>query len=153
MTKNVEIDSEDYEVIPLSPIRKLEERIRRIEKEREGIAYESFIREILELIQSNQKLVDEIVKANDELREELAKIPGKIDEMLKAWREFIEILKEVGSTEATASSLTEQFNKLVEQNKEMLEAIRSLKARTRTSALGTIETGPSKYPKIRIKRT
>ena len=149
MPKDVEIQSDDYEVIPLSPIRKLEERIRKMEREKEGFAYESFMREILELIQSNQKLVDEIVKANDELREELSKIPGKIDEMLKAWKEFIDILKEVGSAEATASSLTEQFNKLIEQNREMLEAIKSLKARARTGTVG-IET--VKYPKIRIKK-
>ena len=148
MPKDVEIQSDDYEVIPLSPIRKLEERIRKMEREKEGFAYESFMREILELIQSNQKLVDEIVKANDELRDELAKIPGKIDEMLKAWKEFIDILKEVGSAEATASSLTEQFNKLIEQNREMLEAIKSLKARTRTS----IGIESPKYPKIRIKK-
>ena len=153
MPRDIEIQSDDYEVIPLSPIRKLEERIRKMEREKEGFAYESFMREILELIQSNQKLVDEIVKANDELREELSKIPGKIDEMLKAWREFIDILKEVGSTEATASSLTEQFNRLVEQNKEMLEAIKSLKSRTRVSTTGLgLETVTAKYPKIRLKR-
>ena len=149
MPRDIEIQSDYYEVIPLSPIRKLEERIRKMEREKEGFAYESFMREILELIQSNQKLVDEIVKANDELRQELSKIPGKIDEMLKAWKEFIDILKEVGNTEATASSLTEQFNKLIEQNKDMLEAIKSLKVRTRSGGV-TLES--VKYPKIRIKK-
>jgi len=73
--KEVELGTEDenYEVIPLSPIRRLEERIKKLEKEREGFAYQGFMREILDLIQSNQKLVDEIVKANDQLRDEHVK--------------------------------------------------------------------------------
>ncbi|MCD6477802.1 MAG: hypothetical protein J7K87_02245 [Candidatus Aenigmarchaeota archaeon] len=147
--KEVELGTEDenYEVIPLSPIRRLEERIKKLEKEREGFAYQGFMREILDLIQSNQKLVDEIVKANDQLRDELAKIPGKIDELLQAWREFIDVLKEASGTETNVSSLNEKFDELIEQNKEMIEAIKSIK---RTH----IDTNlPMRYPKIRIKRT
>ncbi|UCG95281.1 MAG: hypothetical protein JSV92_04535 [archaeon] len=148
MPKQVEIDSDDYEVVPVGPIRKLEERIRKMESDREGFAYESFMREILELIQSNQKLVDEIVKANDELRDELAKIPGKIDELLGTWKEFIEVLKEVGGAEASSASMMEQFNKLMEQNQEMLDSIKSMRSRRSSEGIGA----PKKYPKIKIKR-
>lgn len=148
MPKEVEIQSDDYEVVPVGPIRKLEERIKKMERDKEGFAYESFMREILELIQSNQKLVDEIVKANDNLREELSKIPGKIDELLDTWKEFIDILKEVGGAEATSSSLTEQFNKLIEQNREMLDSIKSIKSRRMVEGSETLK----KYPKIKIKR-
>ena len=35
MPKEVEIESDDYEVIPVGPIRKLEERIRKMEREKE----------------------------------------------------------------------------------------------------------------------
>ena len=150
MSKEVEIQSNDYEVIPVGPMRKLEERIKKMEREKEGFVYESFIREILELIQSNQKLVDEIVKANDNLREELARIPGKIDELLDTWREFIDILKEVGGAEASTASMTGQFNKLMEQNTEMLNTIKTLKSKRTSKGFGT-ETS-RKYPKIKIKR-
>ena len=148
MPREVEIDTDDYEVVPLGPIRKLEEKIRRMERDKEGFAYEGFMREILELIQSNQKLVDEIVKANDNLRDELAKIPGKIDEMLNTWREFISVLKEVGGAEASSASVTGQFNKLMEQNQEMLDTIKSMKSRRMSQGI----EAPKKYPKIKIKR-
>lgn len=149
MAREVEIESDDYEVVPVGPIRRLEERIKKMEKDKEGFAYESFMREILELIQSNQKLVDEIVKANDSLRDELAKIPGKIDELLKAWREFIEILKEVSGSESTSANITKQFNMLMEQNQQMLESIKTMKSRRISE--GGIEA-PKKYPKIKIRR-
>ena len=146
--KEVEIGPEDdeYEVIPMGPIRRLEDRIKKLEREKEGVAYQGFMREILDLIQSNQKLVDEIVKANDDLRDELAKIPGKIDELLKTWREFIDILKEVGGTENTSNALSSKFDELLEQNREMLEAIRSMKKPHLETNITT------KYPKIRIRR-
>ena len=149
MPREVEIESDDYEVVPVGPIRRLEERIKKMERDKEGFAYESFMREILELIQSNQKLVDEIVKANDSLRDELAKIPGKIDELLKSWREFIEILKEVSGTEASTANITKQFNMLMEQNQQMLESIKTMKSHRRTES--SIEA-PKKYPKIKIRR-
>lgn len=148
MPKEVEIQSDDYEVVPVGPIRRLEERIRKMERGKEGFVYESFVREILELIQSNQKLVDEIVKANDSLRDELAKIPGKIDELLQTWREFINILKEVGGAEANSASMNEQFNKLIEQNREMLDSMKSMKSRRISQGFETAK----KYPKIKIKR-
>ncbi len=147
MAKEVEIESDDYEVIPVSPLRKLEERMKKMERDREGFAYEGFMREILELIQSNQKLVDEIVKANDELRDELAKIPGKIDELLTTWKEFIDILKEIGGAEATSASVNNQFNKLMEQNREMLDTMKSIKSKRMSH-----ESASNKYPKIKIKR-
>lgn len=149
MPREVEIESDDYEVVPVGPIRRLEERIKKMEKDKEGFAYESFMREILELIQSNQKLVDEIVKANDSLRDELAKIPGKIDELLKSWREFIEVLKEVSGSEASTANITKQFNMLMEQNQQMLESIKTMKSHRRTES--GIEA-PKKYPKIKIRR-
>lgn len=148
MPKQVEIDTDDYEVVPVGPIRKLEERIRKMERDKEGFAYEGFMREILELIQSNQKLVDEIVKANDELRDELSKIPKKIDELLGTWNEFIEVLKEVGGAEANTASMMEQFNRITEQNQEMLDSIKSLKSKRITQGIES----PKKYPRIRIKR-
>jgi len=149
MSREVEIASDDYEVVPVGPIRRLEEKIKKMERDREGFAYDGFIREILELIQSNQKLVDEIVKANNDLREELAKIPGKIDELLKTWKDFIDILKEVGGAEATSSSMTIQFNKLIEQNQEMLNSMKSLKSRRLSKGSTDVS---KKYPKIKIKR-
>lgn len=138
-------EDSEYEVVPLGPIRKLEERIEKLERGTETTSFQGFIREILDLIQSNQKLVDEIVKANDSLRDELAKIPGKIDELLKAWREFIELLKEAGGTEATGGIQSDKIDELINLNKEMLEALKSTKT---NQGIGYVR----KYPKIRLRR-
>ncbi|MCD6367693.1 MAG: hypothetical protein J7L45_01265 [Candidatus Aenigmarchaeota archaeon] len=148
---NISREDDEYEVIPVGPLKKLEERIEKLEKERETVSTHEFIREILDLIESNQKLVDEIVKANDELREELSKIPGKIDELLKAWREFIDLLKEAGVSESSGTEgsgiSSDKLDELISLNKEMLEAIKSMKEKNEPVSY------VRKYPKIRIRRS
>ena len=143
-------EDDEYEVIPVGPLRKLEERIEKLEREKETTSYHGFIREILDLVKSNQKLVDEIVKANDELREELSKIPGKIDELLKAWREFIDLLKEAGVTETGSGGevQSDKLDELINLNREMLEAIKSMKSGQQETS-----TYARRYPRIRIRRT
>ena len=71
----------DYELIPMSPVRRLEKRLNRIEKS-PGVDSSFFFREVLEIIRMNQQIVDELAKSNDSLRIELAKLPGKLDEVV-----------------------------------------------------------------------
>lgn len=141
--------SEEYEMVPVGPIRRLEERIKKIERGKESTSYQGFLREVLELVQSNQRLVDEIVKANDELRDELSRIPKKIDELLDEWGEFIELLKETGGAEeaGTGGIRDEKIEELIELNRKMLEEIKSPRRRPRSS-----REKKRKYPKIRLKK-
>lgn len=140
--------SEEYEMVPVGPIRRLEERIKKIEKGRESTSQQGFLREILELVQSNQQLVDEIVKANDELRDELSKIPPKIDELLDSWKEFIELLKETGGVEEGGAGgiRDEKMEELIKLNRQMLKEIKSPRRRSKSGGSNR------KYPKIRLKK-
>jgi DNA repair exonuclease SbcCD ATPase subunit len=147
------VAKEEYELVPVKPIERLEKRIKKLEEEREAISLRAFVSEIMDLVKSNQGLVDEIVKADDRLRDELAKLPGKIDELLNEWRDFISLLKEVSKVPAAkeAEALTTRFDRLLEQNEQMLTNQREI-----LTALGAIKKriGPSKpvkvYPKIKI---
>ncbi|RLJ02862.1 MAG: hypothetical protein DRP11_02495 [Candidatus Aenigmatarchaeota archaeon] len=150
---------EDFEVVPLSPVRRLEKRLAKLEEERQGLEARGLIREVMSLVKSNQAMVDEIVKSNDNLREELAKIPKKIDELLGTWKEFLEMLKKIGTEEST-EGLKDRFDKLLEQNRmiiegneKMLEALEDLKRVTKSRLLGSSPTtATQRYPTIRIKR-
>jgi len=142
-----DIEDDEYEVIPIGPIKKLEEKINKIARERESTSYTGFMREILELVQSNQRLVDEIVKSNDELRDELSKIPGKIDELLESWKEFINLLKESGGGESSSGMQNDKIEELIELNKEMLKTMKT----TKPSPFHEIKTNKT-YPRIRLRR-
>ncbi len=119
---------EEYEVIPTSPIRRLEQRISKMETTTSSAEVNRLIDQIIELIKSNQRVIDDVIKADAELRNELSRIPGKIDELIGGMNEFIELLK-VSATEDTVSSVSREvmepligkLSELVEHSKKNLE--------------------------------
>lgn len=120
--------NEEYEVIPTSPIRRLEKRLAKIETTSSSSEVQRLIEQIIELIKSNQRIIDDVIKADAELRNEISKVPGKIDELLDNMGEFIDLLK-ASATEETVSEvskdvmkpLVEKMTEMIEQNKKILE--------------------------------
>ena len=123
------VEYEEYEVIPTSPIRRLEKRMGRVESESSSSEVRRLIEEIVELIKSNQRIIDDIIKSDAELRNEVSRIPGKIDDLLGSMKEFMELLK-ASATEETVSEIskdvmepvTDRLGELVEQGKKNFEA-------------------------------
>ena len=119
---------EEYEIIPTSPLRRLEKRLSKLEASTPSSEIQRLIEQIIELIKSNQRVIDDVIKADSELRNEISKIPGKIDQLLSSMNEFLEMLK-TSTTEETVSDiskdimepLVKKMSELVEQNKKNLE--------------------------------
>lgn len=136
------MSNEEYEVIPTSPIRRLEKRLERVEDTSSSSQVQKLMEQVIELIKSNQRIIDDVVKANAELRDELAKIPGKVDKLMGTLNEFMDILKEASSEEAAGAGITpeamkplaDKLGEMVEQNKKALEA-----DHTMLTALETID--------------
>ena len=119
---------DEYEIIPTSPLRRLEKRINQVERTSSTSETQRLVEQIIELIKSNQRIVDDIVKADSELRDEMSKLPGKIDELLSSMHEFMEILK-TSATEETVTDISKdvmqplvgKMTEMIEQNKKTVE--------------------------------
>jgi methyl-accepting chemotaxis protein len=119
---------DEYEIIPTSPLRRLEKRINQVENSSSTSEVQRLIEQIIELIKSNQRIVDDVVKADMELRDEMSKVPGKIDELLSSMHEFMEILK-TSATEETVTDISKdvmqplvgKMTEMIEQNKKTVE--------------------------------
>jgi hypothetical protein len=127
------MSDEEYEIIPTSPIRRLEKRIERIESTGPSAESSRLIEQIIELIKSNQRVIDDIVKSNFELRSEMAKVPGKIDQLLTGLNEFMEILKTSAAEETVSeiskdvmSPVVEKISELVDQGKRSTDATQAM---------------------------
>jgi hypothetical protein len=120
---------EEYEIIPTSPIRRLEKRLEKVESTTTPSEVRRLIEQIIELIKSNQRVIDDIVKSNFELRNEISKVPGKVDQLLGSMGEFMELLK-ASATEETVSEISKdvmepvvsKLQELIAQNKSSIEA-------------------------------
>ncbi len=125
-----------YEVIPTSPIRRLEQRLSRMESSSSTSEVQRLIEQIIELIKSNQRIIDDVIKSDSELRSEVSRLPGKIDSLISKMDEFLNIMKAAATDESQApqqaqqnvdmSPLVDKIGELVDQNKKAVEANQSV---------------------------
>jgi len=130
-----------YEVIPTSPIRKLEKRMNTLESSSSASEVQRLIEQIIELIKSNQRIIDDVIKSDSELRGEISRLPGKLDTLVSRMNEFLDLLKAGAREEAAPQAaqpsmepLVNKINELVEQNKKSVEANQAVLA-----SLGSID--------------
>ena len=119
-----EIPGEDYEVIPLTPLRRLEKRLESIETSKSMDGLERFIDKALNMVELNQKIVEEVVKANQGLREDLAVLVGKMDQTNERTCELIEIIKEAGDGEEEGKSNADDLKNIMTPLIERIEDIK-----------------------------
>jgi len=159
-SKEVEIPHDDYEVVPLTPLRRLEKRLETIETTKSMSNLEKFIDKVIDMVEMNQKIVDEVVKANQGLREDISILISKIDDSQTKMSEFVDIIKEAGEQEGGETMSKEIIDNVVtplvdkleasssknaETNAQMVETLTSIEKRLKTIQLGgqSTRTGAS----------
>ena len=131
MGEEVEIKEDDYELIPMSPIRRLEKRLDRVEEMSVPESRSAF-KDVLEIVRMNQLIVDQLAKSNDSLKIELSKLPGKIDQLVMELKELVGFIKASGQqeqqsiTKESLSPLLEKLDELVKSNKAESEKNESM---------------------------
>jgi len=119
-------DEDEFELIPMSPIRRLEKRMERIEESSTG-SPRNIIGDIIDIVRMNQQLVDELAKSSDALRIELSKLPGKLDELIMNVNQLVSFIKASGEAEVGGVSeealkpLVEKMDEMVKTNKVISE--------------------------------
>jgi hypothetical protein len=115
---------DEYELVPMSPLRRMEKRIDLLEQSGTMDGKE-FYREMVDIIRMNQQIVDELAKANDALRIEISKLPARMEELISNMKELISFIKASVIEETTGTNTNVPANKkleeLIETNKKIVE--------------------------------
>src|SRR3989344_1196352 len=154
---------DDYEVVPLSPIRRIERRLEDVEKAGNVPQLQNLIVQIVELIKGNQTVVNEVLAANASLRNELSRVPPKIDELTVSLKRLINLIEAAGRDEVTAPGpeamkpLNESFQKMLDMNQKMLEnneaMMEALDSINKKMKSGTpVSQLLSSYPSLKIRK-
>ncbi len=120
-------EDEEFELVPMSPIRRMERRIDKLENTTGGVDVREFFRELVAIIRMNQEIVDELAKSSDALRIELSKLPGKLDEVARNLNELLSYIKAASVEETqqisqdTFRPLADKLDQLIETNKKIIE--------------------------------
>ena len=125
----LEKDADEFELIPVSPLRRMEKRIEELEVTK-GTNMQEFYREMVDIIRMNQEIVDELAKANDALRIEISRLPSKLDDLVSRLDELISFIKASATEEMSPygtgsegqSNMGQKLDQLVETNKKIAQS-------------------------------
>ena len=121
-------DSSEYELIPMSPVRRLEKRMERLEGTSGGENFtKDLLSDVVDIVRMNQMLVDELAKSNDALRIELSKLPGRLDDLIINMKELVSFIRTSGEQEVSGMNpeimkpVVDKLDELVNSNKKITE--------------------------------
>lgn len=141
-------EEEDYEVVPLTPIRRLEKRMGQMESSKSFSNLERMMDKILDMVELNQRIVDEMVKANTSLRGDLATLIGKMDSLQSKLTSFVDIVEEAGKEDVNESeavtalkgmvsplvkSITDSNERMLKSNESIAENLATIDKRLKRS--------------------
>ena len=127
------MDEEEYELVPLSPIRRLERKMEVVEKR--TISHET-IREVLEIIKSNQELVEDIVKVNSEMISRVSDLAENVNMLIVKVNDFVSRIEIAASEEG--GKQTETPENTSDADKKMDERLMKLEKRVNAVILSSL---------------
>lgn len=150
-----------YEIIPITPMKKLEERIEKVESVGgSSTVTQNLINQVMELIRSNQRIVNDVIRANSDLKNELSKLPSKLDELIGTINNFLSLVEAAGKEESAPvvqqpnidlkpvvdelKKISEQNQKLIESNQNVMEELDRMSKRVKGGL--PVSTLLSNYP-------
>src|SRR3989344_2871878 len=107
---------DEYELVPMNPIRKMEKRLDRVEKNSSG---GEMMKELIDVVRTNQQIVDDIVKINSDMIGRVSGLAASVQQMTEKLNEFMNRLEVVGSSAET--SVEAPKNDEMERRMEKLE--------------------------------
>ena len=123
------IEEEEYELVPVGPIRKMEKRIERIE--RSGTSND-MVKELIDVVRTNQKIVDEVVKINTEMINRVSQLAEHVQQLTGKVNDFLERV-EIGGGESVPAAQEES-------SPETEQRIQKLEKRINSLLLSTMKT-------------
>ncbi|OYT35293.1 MAG: hypothetical protein B6U87_00590 [Candidatus Aenigmarchaeota archaeon ex4484_52] len=124
----------DYEINPISPMRKIERKLESLENSQLSKRIETFTDKMFSVTELNQKIIDDVIRSNHGLREDLSVLIGKIETLTKKMESFMNLMNQameidVG-TNATkdvintiSKPIMQNINEIVQQNKKTNDAL------------------------------
>ncbi|MDP7080391.1 MAG: hypothetical protein QF415_10905 [Candidatus Undinarchaeales archaeon] len=154
-------DQAEYELIPLTPIRRMEKEIADLKKNKEGGSTAFLVNEIVDILKMNQKIVDDMVRLHGDLVSKLSRTTDRIDRLVTSMDKLVEILGEATEAELAGESggyrggggggggggvADEKMDKVIEQNAALINSLKVISGEL--GKLGEVEKGLQKLENL-----
>lgn len=118
-------ETDDYEVVPVGPIRRLEKRIDNIESKAAGGggADQEVIRDVIDIMKSNQKIVNDMTESTHELKNEVEDLTHKMDSVIDNMNEFMDLLKEASEMDMEGEMVQDMRSRIADAVGDRMEEV------------------------------
>lgn len=116
---------DDYEVVPVGPIRKLERRIDEIETQKQEASggNDELIRDVLDIMKSNQKIVNDMTESTHELKNSVEDLTHKMDSVIDNMNSFMDLLEEASEADLEGEVMADVHQRIADAVGNELEGV------------------------------
>jgi len=120
---------EDYEVVPVGPIRKLERRIDDMEEKAQkgggmgGGRNDELVRDVLDIMKSNQKIVNDMTESTHELKNSVEDLTHKMDEVIDDMNSFMDLLQDASETDLEGEVMQDVHSRVADAVGDRMEDV------------------------------
>lgn len=113
-------DDEEYEIVPLNPIRRMEKRVERLEKS--GTTSET-IRELIEIVKTNQRVIDDMVRINSEMINKVSDLMMSVTSVTEKINDFMGRIDVSSEPEPAASTGSDAYEDRLQKMEKRLNSL------------------------------
>jgi archaellum component FlaC len=141
---------EDYEVVPVGPLRKLERRVDELQEENQqgNSTDDELVRDVIDIMKSNQKIVNDMTESTHELKNSVEDLTHKMDEVVDNMNTFMDLLTEASEmdmegelvgdmetriAEAIGTKMDEVADDMKQSNQEVVQHLNDINESLRRS--------------------
>ena len=112
---------EEFELVPMNPIRRLEKKIKELESNSSG----DMLKDLVEVVKTNQKIVDDLVRINSSAIKEMSETNINLKMLVERLDSFLDRIDASISSES-GQEVMEKLNQIAEQTKTVNESYQQL---------------------------
>jgi chromosome segregation ATPase len=123
------MSEDDFELIPITPVRKLEREIQALKNQLKSSPDQTgLVNQIIEILRMNQSIVDQLSTKQGELINKINDTNQKLDKLSDSINSLVEELiagaeEEVGSAAPMPAASDERLDKILEQNNALINSL------------------------------
>ena len=127
--------SEEYEVVPVTPLRKMEGRLEKLEKGSPG--YTAVLKDLAEMMKENQKTIDDLIKTNSDLISNIGSLSEHLGLLTHKFDEFMDSIEVAETSEEPEewAKIKSQTKKLEETNDELLDRLKKMERKMKLTSM------------------
>ena len=118
--------SEEFEVIPLAPVRRLERELALLKKQVKVSDEASLFTQVVDIIKTNQHIVDTMAAKQSELISKIGETNERMNKLCSTLDELVDALVAAAEEEINKEEKSEKLDQIVEQNSALINSLNVL---------------------------